>query len=311
MQEWKNDLKLCGVCISDLKVACKFREQCLNIKIKLKEDEVAKQVDGYDDYSDVKLDYESDSEEEKYDARDAQQYFICYHCGDKHTSKDNLIDHIQGVHQSDQKDLRYKRKTMCPQCGRRFAKESSIKEHLEVCDGIRRHRKVKTQHQCETCQKFYSTMKILKSHQKTCDESNVKKTEYQCPKCFIFYKNAKCLANHMRQGCKKEGKEPSYFCKRCDGIFNSVVDLKDHLLKEHNIVDYQCEKCDKVFENNDEYTAHKAAEHKKVVIKRSFTCQVCSTEFELLKDLMDHCTNTHSLDEKLIRPYSCELCQKR
>ncbi|CAG9861107.1 unnamed protein product [Phyllotreta striolata] len=307
---WPNDSKLCSTCVSDLKVACKFREQCLNIRVKLKE-EIEMEEDAYVDYNDMKLDYGSDSEEEKFKTKDGQQYFICFHCNDRHTSKEELIEHIQNMHHNEQKDLRYKRKTMCPQCGRRFAKESSIKEHLEVCDGIRRHRKVKTQHQCHTCQKFYSTMKILKAHQKTCDESNVKKTDYQCPKCFIFYKNAKRLENHAKQGCKKEGKEPFYLCKRCEGIFNSVIDLKDHLLKIHNVVDYQCEKCDKIFETNDEYNTHKHNEHKKVSVKRTFTCQVCSTEFDLLKDLTDHCINAHSLDEKSIRPYSCELCQKR
>ncbi|XP_072381549.1 uncharacterized protein [Diabrotica undecimpunctata] len=301
--EWLDHFKICNICITETTAAYRFKEKCINSRNNLKQE-----VDTFDDCSDLKIDVESDYSESELDLK---QSFICYNCGHKSVTKDDLIQHIQETHQNDSKELpKYKRNTMCLQCGRKFTKESSIKEHRDVCDGVRRHRKVQNEYQCSTCKRFYSSEKILKTHQKRCDKQHLKRTDYQCQKCNIYYKSAKTLLNHKNRGCKKEGSEPAYYCKSCDCVFNTVLDLKNHMFKDHDVIDFQCEKCNKVFQNSDDYKEHKS-EHKKSMPKRLFACEICSMEFKFLKEIIDHCQKIHELKEKSIRPYCCDLCQKR
>lgn len=45
--------------------------------------------------------------------------------------------------------------------------------------------------------------------------------------------------------------------------------------------------------------------------KNKFNCDICNTQFSLLKQLFQHYLEVHSVEEKSVRPYSCEICNNR
>ncbi|KAL1500795.1 hypothetical protein ABEB36_006238 [Hypothenemus hampei] len=49
----------------------------------------------------------------------------------------------------------------------------------------------------------------------------------------------------------------------------------------------------------------------KTISRKKFRCEKCEEQFSLLKEILVHCTNVHSMDRKRIKPYSCDLCDNR
>ncbi|KAJ8928891.1 hypothetical protein NQ314_018462 [Rhamnusium bicolor] len=338
--EWLENYLICRNCVEQLNSAYEFKTQCLavNLENKLEVEERDKSLIefGDDTIGNEYENYDSDScsvKEEKCEdsiiSNSTQNdFFICYDCGGKHKTKSELVRHIRNSHLNNSRNDRnngiYKLKQFeCTKCGRKYVLETTLNEHLPDCDGIRRHVKTKAEYQCDRCRKYYTTKKILKAHKKRCrHEVDCKKTEYQCTSCNKYYISLKTLKDHYKRGCKKEKSDnvQVIFCKICDEYFKSLVVLKQHILAEHKTSDYHCLICVKNFDTKEVYDLHMTSEHvpKKIgskrrgrVSTRKFTCEVCNEEFTLLKAIIEHCVNVHSMDRKMVRPYSCEKCDNR
>ncbi|KAG5879595.1 hypothetical protein JTB14_005039 [Gonioctena quinquepunctata] len=282
--EWLVTYLICDDCIGNLIAGCKFREQCL----KVNHGELSKSPE------DLQDDFGEDNSDLLFIKEDPSD------CEDAHESKDGLVKHIDTDHNNKPEidSCKYKRREKCSQCGRKFVKNDSLQEHLLVCDGVNRHRKIGSEnvHQCDKCKRYYSTDKILRAHEKKCDKGKFEKTDYQCKKCNAFFKHLCTLQKHMKNGCRRESKENPLFCEICDESFKSPLELKNHIKMDHKDCEY-----------------HKKNKHKKESSwkRRIFTCEICDSKFNFVKDIIDHYMKIHSLEEKSVKLYSCDVCNKR
>ncbi|XP_018565949.1 zinc finger protein 585A-like [Anoplophora glabripennis] len=345
--EWLGEYAICERCTNELNNACKFRAQCLSVNVE--RNNLKHEIIDYTNYSndaidDENNDYDTDTTKEESNAdthpifNKGGDFYVCYDCGEKCTTKKDLINHIKKSHgalresiNSTENELNHEdnevyrvKEFPCTKCGRRYVLESTLRQHMYDCDGIKRHGKAKSDYQCDKCLKYYSTQKILKAHKKKCEgERKCRKTEFQCTKCNKYYISLKTLKDHYKRGCKKDREDNSnvFFCKICDEYFKSVLILRQHVLSEHKTSEYICDICFVNFNTQEEYEIHNNAKHalgsvkttkrKGRITSRRFTCEVCNEEFTLLKSVIEHCVNFHSMEEKSIRPYACEKCDNR
>ncbi|CAG9824551.1 unnamed protein product [Phaedon cochleariae] len=312
--EWDGNYLICGNCIHELRVSCTFRGHCLNILKNVKSETTNENCPS----SNLKFEEECESDapmESGFDNTDVtdedeHKVFTCFQCNESFNKKVDLIEHIETVHNSP--TLKYKRTEKCLNCGRKFAKNASLKEHIEICDGVSRHARMgEKEHQCDKCKRFYSTKKILRQHKKRCIKKNVE-TNYQCTKCKTFYKHLSSLQKHQKLSCQKDD-VPLFFCEVCDESFQSSSTLDKHLIEEHKNHIFYCRICGESFNSSQEYTNHKKSKHKQEILGkgRTFTCDICNSQFKFVRAIIEHYGTVHSVEEKLVKPYSCEICSKR
>lgn len=309
---------MCEECINDLFIACKFKEKCLNIQ-----SEHWKSETNDDDYPEYcKPEYHSDCDSytdnsQQNNQDNSEQFFTCYLCNEQYQQKDDLVKHFEDLHQKTSENegdiAKYKRKETCTTCGRKYVSVASLKEHILICDGIMRHCKSKAEHQCDRCGKYYTTQKILYAHKLKCNVDNVKKSQFKCIKCNKFYQSKKKLKHHETEDCRKnEHIKENIHCKICKETMNSYSELEKHLSAIHNSILLNCDKCNLTFGNKYELQTHKKLTHKSKKLRHGkLTCEMCKEEFVLLKDIINHCINIHSMNEKSVRPYECEICNTR
>lgn len=321
LQDWLDTYHICENCVKDLIIACEFKERCLNIKLQQWKIEGTEYINCSRDF---KLECDSDHDsyvtnehnidnETEIKIDQCEQSFICYCCNEHYKQKDDLIKHLESNHQKPN-NPKYKRKEICSTCGRKYVSPLSLKEHILVCDGIRRHYKSKAEFQCDKCGKYYTTQKILNAHKLKCDEDNFKKSEFQCTRCNKFYQSKRALEHHEIEGCRKnEQVTNTMHCKICNQRVNTVLELDEHLLSIHNSIVLNCDKCKLPFENKTDLQHHKKSCHpsKKNKPTTKFSCEICKKEFTLLKDIKNHCINVHSMNEKAVKPFECEICNTR
>lgn len=233
-------------------------------------------------------------------------------CCKNFSFKYDLVKHFEEEHQKDN-NCKYKRNEKCQTCGRKYASAFSLKEHILVCDGVRRHFKSKAEYQCNKCGKYYTTQKILNAHKLKCNQENIKKSNFQCTKCNKFYQSERTLKHHEIEGCRKteDGVKLASFCNQCDEKFNTALELKEHVCSFHKSL--KCISCNLFFETTKEQVLHNKTNHptKRIKHMQKFTCDICKEEFILLKDFKSHCIGVHSMSEKAIKPYECEICNTR
>ncbi|XP_019874739.2 gastrula zinc finger protein XlCGF57.1 isoform X2 [Aethina tumida] len=117
--------------------------------------------------------------------------------------------------------------------------------------------------------------------------------------------------------------------KRDSELF--VVPQKNEVCIEN--IDLQCFDCNSQFYDKDLLSEHltthqnkeldvskleSASEEKPEPAKENkrrqttlFTCEICAQTYKLKKNLIIHCSESHNLDVKTIRPYTCANCPKR
>nr|CAI5839006.1 unnamed protein product [Callosobruchus analis] len=295
---WSPNTNICTICISDLEIAYKFKQVCL------KSGNFGK-ITKYD--ADTSEHYETDPL--KYDSHNE-----CSDCNINFDTQEQQELHLNQKQCNDndtQNPKKYERLEECLKCGRKFALTSSLEKHELSCDGIIRHRKVSNKHQCDKCKRFYTTSKILSAHKKACKLKNDKKTEHQCEKCHTYYVSQKTLKDHHRRGCKIDFEDTNseQICDICSKPFSSSFLLKKHVAEYHKMC--KCEDCGVSFTDYKQFITHMNSEHAKMKLSRKFTCEICTESFSLLKTLLQHCHQSHSIDVKYIKPYHCDICNHK
>ncbi|CAH1983987.1 unnamed protein product [Acanthoscelides obtectus] len=298
---WLPGTNICDICINELETAYKFKQTCLKSASLQK---IATQNVNSSELDGDPFNYN----------RSVSNPFECSDCNIDFDTQEQLLSHQNENHTDDDNCSRhlekYKRNQECLKCGRKFALTSSLDKHELFCDGIIRHSKVYDKHQCEKCNRFYTTQKILLAHKKKCKQETLKKTKYQCVKCHAYYISLKTLRHHERRGCKADLNKmiKEEICDICSKQFASAFLLKKHIAEDHMMC--KCEECGVSFGNYEEFIAHVKSEHVKNNSRR-FTCEVCAEPFTLLKSLLQHCVQVHSMNIKNVKPYYCDMCNHR
>ncbi|XP_023018467.1 uncharacterized protein [Leptinotarsa decemlineata] len=308
--EWLSEFKICDACIDHLSAACKFKEKCLDVKNNKFHGTCNNLCDT------LEVEYNSDISVDKEPSLEESKVFICFHCQKGCDSKDELIKHIDTEHVNKYEEdvSKYKRREICLQCGRKFVKTHSLQEHSAICDGVNRHMKIEVEkeHQCLKCKRYYTTDKILRTHEKRCFIKDFEKTDHQCTECNAFFKHLSTLRKHLKHGCRRNSND-SMFCKICDEPFKSQQKMNEHMREDHKKSSSFCDICRENFDTNEDYEFHKRNKHAKerFLKKRIFICEICNDTFNLVKDIIDHYINIHSMEEKQVKPYCCDICSKR
>ena len=105
---------------------------------------------------------------------------------------------------------------------------------------------------------------------------------HKCYMCSEQFDNARSLRKHVKSHINQ--------CPLCSRAFESLLVLSDHVNKEHADAlqgdQKKCPFCDAAFDTFDELSIH-CREH------RSFSCDICYTEFVSEPLLVEHCFNDH------------------
>lgn len=139
----------------------------------------------------------------------------------------------------------------------------------------------------------------------------VEKRLFKCLQCDKVYRKKKSLMCHSHQH------HPGW-CPLCGKYYGCTPPEMAEHNREFHIKDhpYICEECGECFKRNQQFQVHvevhmkrkkKAMEALKTdhdeEKKKIYTCEICSTEFKLLKCYEKHCQESHKLEG-----FMCELC---
>lgn len=141
--------------------------------------------------------------------------------------KSSLKDHMAGKHETP--------KYECKECKMSFKWRSSLFKHNIKCHGSEKEdvscvdkdlnlSTAVVSFQCPTCGKSFSTGSNLRSHQKSCGNSNSEPASFQCNVCGMLFPKKSSLKDHIA------GKHelPKYECKNCKMNFQWRSSLFKH-----------------------------------------------------------------------------------
>ncbi|KAJ3661064.1 hypothetical protein Zmor_005485 [Zophobas morio] len=254
---------------------------------------------------------------------DSAQYtetWTCDLCPRTYKYKSNLTKH---------RSHHFEPKKPCPQCGKCFHDESSVKQHIfyvhsnkkdfvcHICDYatltkyslqlhiIRKHTKDYPL-SCEICGKGYTKKHMLDAHRQSVHEG----VEHACEECGKSFKYARGLQEHRKIHEFTPKKKEEIKCELCGEKFKY---LKEHMLRVHGGVKTMiCEACGKSFYTKTLLNIHMMRKHKN---ERPYKCSFCFHGLVTKSELKEHIKRRHSGNESIEvireKPFQCSICGKR
>jgi len=183
-------------------------------------------------------------------------------------------------------------KLTCLDCGKSFARESSLQAHATIHTGERPYH-------CESCGKTFRLKYILELHKNTVHSED---RPFACELCGKLFKLRMKLDEHMRT---HTGVRP-HACETCGARFASKSDVKKHLRFHTGEKPFKCATCGKFFHTSSNLKTHELTHSG----AKPFHCQFCGKLFSRKGNLMEHCRGVH-LDEKPFRCSNCALGFRR
>ena len=198
--------------------------------------------------------------------------FQCGQCDKKYSQKQNLRNHIRGIHQKSSKQH-------CTKCGKKFPKSYNLRRHLRAV-----HFGYK--YECGQCQKQLSSAFALKKHvtkihMKTLKSNPDSFDEELCECCGEMFKSKEALKTHMDAYNELEQNEDTdlpdlnpELCESCGQMFETKEALESHIQNEHNkskecyLESELCESCGDIFNSLEALNDHKKSNHSKVQRRR-------------------------------------------
>merc|ERR1712039_176013 len=177
---------------------------------------------------------------------------ICQTCHKIFSTKSNLRKHERAA--------KCYSSLYCELCNRHFTKPALFKLHLE------NHKKTPEIHECNHCEKIFTTKAHLLEHQanRVCGEKRKKITDneqsqmFKCDYCEKSYKQKRNLLSHVKQAHKPKTDE--FTCDLCDGLeFSTKGALTRHIKQKHSNkqkITHSCDLCHKNFTNKSNLKKH-------------------------------------------------------
>ncbi|KAF0027920.1 hypothetical protein F2P81_020661 [Scophthalmus maximus] len=201
-----------------------------------------------------------------------QRPFRSLSCGEEFTSRSLLQTHQApgGLRRHQLTCERTDRKFRCAECGREFRQHSYLSDHLRV------HLQDKP-FTCPTCQKGFTTHRILHVHQQSV-HGGLK--PFTCTVCRKSFSQRSGLTAHLRT---HSGERP-HACERCGKRFSSRSSLTVHQRVHTGEKAFGCDACGKKFSFSANLRRHRLV-HSGV---RAFTCDECGRSFSQAGHLKVH-----------------------
>nr|CAI5842698.1 unnamed protein product [Callosobruchus analis] len=140
--------------------------------------------------------------------------FICELCGNKYSSKKNLVDHMD-THEEEAKYV-------CPYCNKGFKQRTTFHKHKK----IHTHPKQKV---CEICGKRFTFRETLRTHMYLCHTEN--KQRFKCMYCNDTFTMMGGLRKHIRRRHLEDRQE--FVCTQCDKVYRDKFVLNRHIKIQH------------------------------------------------------------------------------
>ena len=153
-------------------------------------------------------------------------------------------------------------------------KKSTSSTHVENV-----HEKVR--HNCDKCDKVFSSKLGLNSHVKSVHEN----VRYNCNMCEKIYPQKSALQRHI----KRTHEKVRYYCDKCDKCFVEKNRLKTHIASVHENIHLYCDKCGKSFTEKKTLNSHIAFVHE----NRQYYCDKCGKSFSQKSYLNTHIQSVH------------------
>ncbi|XP_042083231.1 zinc finger protein 37 isoform X3 [Haplochromis burtoni] len=163
---------------------------------------------------------------------------MCGECGMDFPEKHKLEEH---------REIHWK-PFACPDCGKRFKHNKSVKMHMRLHSGD-------LPYLCSECGKTCVTMEMLKKHKLT----HTGEKNYHCDQCGRAFLQSYNLNLHL----KTHTGERSFLCSICGKRYSRADTLKVHLRVHTGENPYACKICGKCFYYNQGYQAHVKIHDKK------------------------------------------------
>ncbi|XP_012156951.1 transcription factor grauzone [Ceratitis capitata] len=215
-------------------------------------------------------------------------YFKCSICNKQLISRKNFANHMHSLHPAEENLL-----FECTQCSKKFSKQYILDSHIKI-----RH-SAKDQI-CKLCDKAFSSVSILRQHQK-----NVHLNEFEsvCDICGKRLRNPANLQYHMDNIHNTEPR-PEVECTLCHKWLKSERSLRKHMISHRDVESgtiFKCSQCGVEKKSRHSLSSHIRYHHS----NRIFPCTVCTKEFKTPIALKEHEATHTGVDL-----YTCPFCPK-
>lgn len=242
---------------------------------------------------------------------------ICDHCGMSYDAKNSLIAHIRRKHGPDA-NIDDMKERACDICALVFKGLARLRMHMR-----RKHGAYEDSftHACEDCGLTYEKYASLIVHRrrKHCGAPKQKTQWYTCPFCSKLFARRETYSRHIQRKHKvneddeiknpelervmknsvKNEKSGEVTCSYCPLMFSSIMYLKLHMRRKHNVLidDFRlkCKLCNLSYDKVESLKRHVRRKH-----EPGTYCEVCSKQFPSMEAYLNH---SH---KKIIK--ECNLC---
>ncbi|XP_065904114.1 PR domain zinc finger protein 5-like [Dysidea avara] len=205
---------------------------------------------------------------------------------DEEDADDSTFAPQDGVIKKRKRKHAKKKHHQCEHCDKKFSTAGNLQVHLRIHTGEKPY-------QCEYCGKAFSASGNLRVHIRTHTGEKPHKCQY-CSKAFTTPGN---LQTHLRT---HTGEDP-YKCQYCERTFSSSSNLQVHLRIHTGEKPYKCQYCSKGFTIAANLQAHLRVHSG----EEPYHCPFCSKSFSMPGNLQVH-LRMHTGE----RPYPCPYCDK-
>lgn len=286
--DWKETFDICSNCLTNLTQVYELKELCK------KSENYRKKMESSDEIEIMEMDMEILIKPETYNddnyTDEASEYDL--KPLEPLKSSNKTSEKIK-IEISDEKEQLNSLElivvsSMCDSCNLLFTNDEELQEHRKTHvskeDNLKKGKQNPRNYQCPKCKKYYSYYNIMQAHSESCDgvkrHTRLSKTKWKCKICNKYYTTEKILKAHER----------------------TCVEPKD---------DLTCVDCSTTFESTENYEDHMNRNGKCGKKYRVYSCEICSEQFGLIKELLNHCSDVHDLDAKSVKPFECSKCKVR